>query len=179
MSCALTTGFTLDCKEAIGGIKSVRFATLSDYQALSVTVTTGELKSVGSASTVFYKYALDKEESMFSDDPTAGSNKGTLYYVPTLTFILSKLDTAKRNEMQLLAKNRVVAIVETMESTPSYWVLGHTHGLDFASGTGASGTAAADLNGYTMTFTGLEPDPMVKINPSSGTVASLLTSITN
>lgn len=179
MSCALTQGFTLDCKEAIGGIKSVRFATLSDYVSLDITATTGEVKSAGSASTVFYKYELDKEESSMSDDPTAGSNKGTLYYVPTLTFILSKLDTAKRNEMQLLAKNRVVAIVETMEATPSYWVMGATHGLDFASGTGASGTAAADLNGYTMTFTGLEPEPMLKINPSSGTVADFLASITN
>lgn len=179
MACNLTQGFTLDCKEAIGGIKSVRFATLSDYEGLSVTSASGELTAVGSASTVFYKYELDKEESSMSDDPTAGSNKGTLYYVPTLTFILSKLDTNKRNEMQLLAKNRVVAIVETMEATPSYWVLGQVHGLDFASGTGASGTAAADLNGYTMTFTGLEPDPMLKINPSSGTIADLLTSITN
>lgn len=179
MSCALTQGFSLDCKEAIGGIKSIRFATLSDYEGLDITATTGEVKSAGSASTVFYKYELDKEESSFSDDPQRGSNRGTLFYMPTLTFILSKLDTAKRNEMQLLAKNRVVAIVETREATPSYWVLGAVNGLDFASGTGASGTAAADLNGYTMTFDGMEPDPMLKVNPTSGTVADFLATITN
>jgi len=170
MSCPLTQGFTLDCKEAIGGIKSVRFATLSDWESLDPSYSTGAV-TFGSASAVFYKYELDKEESSFNDNPTAGSNKGTLYYMPDITFILSKLDVAKRNEMQLLAKNRLVAIVETREATPSYFALGQTNGLDFSQGTGASGTAAGDLNGYTMTFNGMEPDPMVEV--SSGDLASI------
>lgn len=170
MACALTQGFTLDCKEAIGGIKSVRFASLSDWESLDPAYSTGAV-TFGSASQVFYKYQLDKEESSFSDDPTAGANKGTLYYVPQVTFILSKLDVAKRKEMQLLAKNRVVAIIETREATPTYWAIGVTNGLDFSQGTGASGVAAGDLNGYTMTFTGMEPDPMV--NVSSGDLASI------
>lgn len=170
MACALTQGFTLDCKDAIGGIKSVRFASLSDWESLDPAYSTGAV-TFGSSSAVFYKYELDKEESMFSDDPTAGSNRGTFYYVPTLTFILSKLDVAKRNEIQLLCKNRVVAIVETRESTPTYWAIGQTNGLDFTQGTGASGTAAADLNGYTLTFNGMEPDPMVEV--SDGDLASI------
>jgi hypothetical protein len=170
MACALTQGFTLDCKDAIGGIKSVSFASLSDWESLSVAYITGSVTFL-SPSQVFYRYELDKEESSFNDDPTAGSNKGTFYYVPSLTFILSKLDVAKRNEIQLLCKNRVVAIVETRESTPTYWAIGQTNGLDFASGTGGSGTAAADLNGYTMTFTGMEPDPMVSV--SVGDIANI------
>ena len=109
MACALTQGFTLDCKDAIGGIKSVRFASLADYGTLNPSYATGAV-TFGSPSDVFYKYELDKEESSFNDDPTAGSNKGTFYYVPALTFILSKLDVTKRNEIQLLCKNRVVAI---------------------------------------------------------------------
>ncbi len=163
MACALTQGFSLDCKDAIGGIKSVRFAALADYIALDPTYTTGTV-SFGSATDAFRKYELDKEESSFNDDPTPGSNRGTLYYVPMVNFILSKLDIAKRNEMQLLSKNRVVAIIETREATPSYWAIGVTNGLDLSAGVGGSGVAAADLNGYTMTFTGLEPDPMVSVS---------------
>ncbi len=170
MACALTQGFTLDCKEAIGGIKSVRFATLADWEALDPSYSTGAV-TFGSPSATFYKYELDKEESSFNDNPTAGANKGTLYYMPDLTFLLSKLDVAKRNEIQLLAKNRVVAIVETREATPTYWALGQTNGLDFAQGTGSSGVAAGDFNGYTMTFNGLEPDPMVEV--SDGDIASI------
>jgi hypothetical protein len=57
--------------------------------------------------------------------------------------------------------------------TPTYWAIGVTNGLDLTTGVGGSGVAAADLNGYTMTFTGMEANPMV--NVSSGD----LTSITN
>ncbi len=158
MACALTTGFTLDCKDAIGGIKSVRFASLADWESLVPAYATGGV-TIGTPATVFYKYELDKEESSFNDDPTPGSNKGTLYYVPAITFILSKMDVTKRREIQLLAKNRVVAIVETREATPVYWAIGVTSGLDLTAGVVGSGTAAADLNGYTMTFTGMEADP--------------------
>jgi len=162
MSCALTQSFSLGCKEVLGGIKSVRFTSLDEWESLVPAYSTGAV-TIGTPSTVFYKYELDKEESSFNDDPTPGSNRGTLYYVPAVTFILSKLDVAKRNEMQLLAKNRVVAIIETRESTPQYWVIGQTNGLDLSAGVGGSGVAAADLNGYTMTYTGMEADPMVNI----------------
>ena len=172
MSCPLTQGFSLDCKDAIGGIKSVRFASLSEYEALVPAYSAG-VATFGTPATVFYKYELEKEESSFNDDPTPGSNKGTLYYVPAISFILSKLDVAKRNEMNLLAKNRIVAIVETREATPQYWAIGVSNGLDLTTGVGGSGTAAADLNGYTMTFSGLEPDPMVSVSSSD------LASITN
>ena len=170
MSCALSQGFVLDCKDSIGGLKSVRFCTLSDFESLNPAYSTGAV-TFASPSAVFYKYELDKEESSFNDDPTAGSNKGTIYYVPAVTFILSKLDVAKRNEMRLLAKNRVVAIIETREATPTYWAIGVTNGLDLGTGVGGSGVAAADLNGYTMTFSGLEPNPMV--NVSSTDIASI------
>ena len=163
MSCVLTQGFTLGCKEDIGGIKSVRFARYSDYVALGAVATTGQIASFATPTAVFRKYELTKEESMFSDDPTAGNRNGSLHYVPSLTFVLRKLDVAKRNEMQLLAKNRVVAIIETNEATPAYWVAGYANGLDFATGTGATGTAFADLNGYTMSFNGLEPNPMLAV----------------
>ena len=79
MACALTQNILLDCKDAIGGIKSVRFSTLSDFENLDPAYATGAV-TFGSASAVFYKYELDKEESSFNDDPTAGSNKGTIYY---------------------------------------------------------------------------------------------------
>ena len=172
MACALTQGFTLGCKEDIGGIKSIRFATYSDYGTLGAVFASGAISSFATASTVFYKYELTKEESMFTDDPTAGNRNGSLHYVPNLTFVLRKLDVAKRNEMLLLAKNRLVVIVETNEETPSYWLAGYANGLDFASGTAATGTAFADLNGYTMTFNGLEPAPKLSVP------ANLLASIT-
>jgi hypothetical protein len=179
MPCALTTGFALDCKDAIGGVKSVRFAKLSAYTALAATVSSGEVTAFGSASTVFYKYDQLKETSSFSDDIVATINTGGLHYAPKLTVVLPKLRTAVRNEVKMLAQNRLVAIVETMDATPTYWVLGGYNGLELSEGSGGTGTAAADLNGYTLTFMGLETEMAQALNPSSGTVAAMLTSITS
>ena len=39
--CALTTGFDLDCRDAVGGVKSVRLAGLQEYEALSATIVDG------------------------------------------------------------------------------------------------------------------------------------------
>ena len=44
--CALTTGFDLDCRDAVGGVKSVRFANLDDYLALTPVVSAGAITSI-------------------------------------------------------------------------------------------------------------------------------------
>jgi hypothetical protein len=184
MACALTTGFTLDCKDAIGGIKSIRFATKADYDALTATVASGEVTAIGSVSAVFYKYELRRETSSFNDDPQADQATGSLHYKPSISMVMNKLDTAKRKEVQLLAKNRLVAIVETQIPDDSngdgdFWVLGHANGLDMTPSIGGSGTAPGDRNGYELSFEGMEPDPVMRINPASGTVDTLLGTITN
>jgi hypothetical protein len=179
MSCPLTTGFILDCKDAIGGVKSVRFTSLTNYTALTATVSSGEVTAFGAASTVFYKYDQLKETSVLTDDIVSTVNTGGLHYSPKLTIVLPKLKTAKRNEIKLLAQNRVVAIVETMDAAPTYWVVGAYNGLELSEGSATTGTAAADLNGYTLTFMGLETEQVMALNPSSGTVAQMLASITS
>ncbi len=184
MSCPLTQGFTLDCKDSIAGIKSVRFASLSDYTALAATVASGEVTAIGSASTVFYKYELRRETSSMNDDPQADQSIGGLFYKPALTVVMNKLDTNKRNEIQLLAKNRLVAIVETQQAEDSagdgdFWVVGHENGLDMVASTAGTGTAPGDRNGYELSFEGMEPNPAMKIDPASGTIATLLGTITN
>lgn len=184
MACTLTTGFTLDCKDSIGGIKSVRFATKADWDSISATIASGEVTAIASASTVFYKYELRRETSSFNDDPQADQSIGGLHYKPSLSVVMNKLDTAKRNEILLLAKNRLVAIIETAQPDDSagdgdFWVMGNSNGIDMVASTSTSGTAGADRNGYELAFEGMEAEPVVRINPSSGTIATLLGTITN
>ena len=75
--------------------------------------------------------------------------------------VLSKLDVTKRNQIKLLAQQRLVAIVEGNDS--SYWVVGYANGLELNAGTSATGTAFADLSGYSLTLSGLEADTMLSI----------------
>jgi len=162
MSCALTTSFPLDCRDAVGGIKSVRFATLASWQGLAATVASGEVVSFGSASTVFYKYEALKESSNFSDNITGTMSAGTLFFTPTLELVIPKLRSSLRNEILLLGKNILVAIVES-NINGEFYVLGASNGIELISGAGGSGTAFADLNGYTIQFEGRESEPYLHI----------------
>lgn len=178
MPCALTTGFTLDCKDAIGGVKSVRLTTLAEYEALAAVVANGKVSSWGTPSTVFFKYDQLKETSSMTETINASAQNGTVYYTPEVTIVMSKLESDKRNEIKLLAQNRLVAIVETNDETPKFFVIGVTTGLEVSAGTSATGTAYADLSGYNLTLSGLEAAPMLQLDPADATLADDVTSST-
>jgi hypothetical protein len=162
-SCALTTGFDLDCRDAVGGVKSVRLAGLEDYEALSATIVDGAVTVIPATAT-FYKYEQLKETSSLTETINGSSQNGTVYFTPEVVVVLSKLDVNKRNEIKVLAQQRLVAIVEGNDG--SYWLVGYENGLELNAGTSATGTAFGDLSGYSLTLSGMEKEPMVSMIPS-------------
>lgn len=167
MACALTQGFVLDCKESVGGIKSVRFVEFDNVASIAYAAGVATLTMV--ASKKFWKYAQVRETSSFTETITANVQNGTIFYSQELTVILNKLAAATRNEILLLAKNRLMAIVEDMNG--NYWLLGAKNGLDITGGNSATGTASGDRNGYTLTFVAQEADPMWSV--SSGAISAI------
>ena len=160
-NCALTTGFDLDCRDSVGGVKSVRFGSLEDYEAMGATVSAGAITAFTAAATEFFKYDQLKETSSLTETINGNSQNGTVYFTPEVVVVLSKLDVTKRNEIKLLAQQRLVAIVETNDG--NYWVVGYENGLELNAGTSATGTAFADLSGYSLTFSGMESEQMLSI----------------
>lgn len=155
MSCALTQGYTLDCKESLGGLKSVLFIEKGNVTA--ITETAGVVTDIDLAvGKLFYKYELVKETSSFTETVTASVQNGTIFYAQELSVILNRLQANTRNEILLLAKNTLVAIAE--DRNGKYWLLGKDGGLDISGGTAASGVAAGDRSGYELTFAGQEAD---------------------
>jgi hypothetical protein len=73
-------------------------------------------------------------------------------------------DVNKRNEIKVLAQQRLVAIVEGNDG--SYWLVGYENGLELNAGTSATGTAFGDLSGYSLTLSGMEKEPMVSMIPA-------------
>lgn len=169
MACALTQGFVLDCKESVGGIKSVRFVEFDNVASIAYAAGVATLTMV--ASKKFWEYAQVRETSSFTETITANVQNGTIFYSQELSVILNKLAAATRNEILLLAKNRLMAIVEDMNG--NYWLLGAKNGLDITGGNSATGTASGDRNGYTLTFQAMEADPMWSIS------GAVINSITN
>ena len=160
-SCSLVTGFDLDCRDSLGGCKSIRLGSLEDYTAMAATVAAGAITGFTSAALEFFKYDQLKETSSLTETINGSSQNGTVFFTPEVVVVLSKLDVTKRNEIKLLAQQRLVAIVETNEG--SYWVVGYENGLELNAGTSATGTAFGDLSGYSLTLSGMEKEPMLSI----------------
>lgn len=168
MPCALTQGYVIDCRDSLGGITEVYFMAASDMTSFTAVsgVITAVSKTVGKK---FFKYELAKATSMFQETITSSVENGTLFYQQELTIILNKLLVNTRNEILLLGQNRLVAIAK--DNNNKYWMLGSTRGIDITGGNSASGTAEGDRSGYTLTFTGKEPQLCFEV---SGTIISTL-----
>lgn len=163
MACNLTQGFTLDCRDSVGGIKEIYLANLDDKATLSstndgvidtFTLSTGEQ---------FYTYELRKQTSSFTENITSSDENGTLFYEQEATIQLSKMESEKRNELYEVGKSRVMMIV--LDRNGKYWLLGEEQGLTLG-GSGETGTAMGDLNGYSLTFTGQERVPAKEVEES-------------
>jgi hypothetical protein len=166
MACALTQGYALDCKDSLGGITEVYFMAFQDVASYTVSggVVTALTKDSGKR---FYKYELVKGTSSFVENINASVENGTIFYQQELTIILNKLQANTRNEILLLAQNLLVAVAK--DNNNKYWYLGLTKGLDITGGSAQSGAALGDRSGYSLTFTGQEPElsPEVASNIAS------------
>ena len=168
MACALTTGFTLPCRDAVGGVKNIYLIELENID--SYTESSGTVTAITKVSgKVFRKYVMENDVANFNETFTTNRQNGTVYYAQVLQMVINKLRAAVRNEIKLLAQNRLVAVVETMDG--SNWLLGKERGLMLSTGTAASGTAMADRSGYSIDLSADEKEPMYEV--ASGVISGL------
>ena len=169
MACALTSGRALDCRDSVGGIKRLLITELANKATL--TTTSGAISAFTlSTGKQFWSYEQVRETSNFSEAIQASVENGTLAYETTLTAIFNKGETSTRNQIRLLAQNRLMIIAE--DRNGKYWLIGEANGAELTAGSYASGTAMGDRNGYELTFVAKEAEPMKEA--ASGLIATLL-----
>lgn len=170
MPCVLTQGYTLDCKDSLGGIKTLWL--INHANVTAVTEASGIVSAITKAATkVFYKYELVKNTGALTETITASVENGTVFYAQELSIVLNKLQANTRNEILLLAQSTLMAVVQ--DANDKYWLLGRVQGVDVTGGTAATGTAQGDRNGYALTFTGSEKQLAPEV--TSGIIAGLTT----
>jgi len=163
MACELTAGSSIDCRNSIGGIKSVYISNFDNVT--SFTPSAGEITAiVQDGATSFYKYNLEKENGAFTETQTGSLENGTTMYEGELTFTIKKLGKVLREELRLLALSRLFIIIET--NNGEYFSFGANFGADNLSGTAATGQAFGDLNGYSLTFSSKDGVPMYEVESS-------------
>lgn len=152
MACNLTQGFTLDCKDAVGGIKSI---SLIDWATSVFDVSGGEVTGVTTGVTA-YTYELPKGVGSMTVTTNVSQENGTVFNQADVVARLRKLSTTKRNELKLLAQNRVFCIVR--DNNDSFWLCGYEYGCDITSMTQETGTAMGDVQGYNFTLSAIEAE---------------------
>ena len=167
-TCDITSGFTLGCRDNTGGLKNIYILSGSVDSTAGTTGLISELSGSGS----FYKFELTRQTGDFTEAITANTENGTIFYEQTVNAPFHKLQSSTRNQVRVLAKNPDIRmIVETNNGSEdgvgTFFYLGQTRGMSLSGGQGASGTAFGDLNGYTMTFTGQEPEPASELSGSN------------
>jgi glucose dehydrogenase len=169
MSCALTSGYSLDCKDSSGGIVEVYFIEKANVTSMTTTssgVITALTKATGKR---FWKYELPKETGSLTETINGNVQNGTVFYSSELKIVVNKLNPSVRTEILLLAQNTLIAVAK--DNNGFFWLLGRANGVDLSTGTLASGTAFGDRSGFDLTFTGSEPEPMYAL---SNAVSSVL-----
>jgi hypothetical protein len=169
MACDLTAGRLWECKEQVGGIKTVYFADFGDLTGL--TVSNGVISS-GLTGKTLYKYELPDYTGNLTETLTASAESGTLFYEQALEITLHKLRAADSDEIKLLAKGRPHCIV--VDNNDNQLLLGFQKGLNVTTVAGQTGTAAGDLSGYVLSFTASEVQaaPFVTDAISNATIVS-------
>jgi len=152
MPCVLTQGFTLDCRDSIGGVKAVWF--IAHANVTAVTQASGVVTAITDTAN-WYKYNLIKNTASLTENITGTVENVTVQYAPELNIIINKMQANTSNEILLIAQNTLMAIVQDQNN--KYWLIGLQNGVDLTTGSSTTGVAGGDRNGYSLTFTGAEP----------------------
>lgn len=165
MPCAITSGYTIDCRENIGGLKAVYIAEFGNISGVTEVsgLVTGITKATGKR---FYKFEVPRATANTTSNATGSEENGSLFYTHSVVFPLNKRDSTTANVVRTLAKAKVMVV--TLDMDGNYRMFGKGNGLYLASTENGSGTAAGDRNGYNITLTGVEPDDFLQVSASVG-----------
>lgn len=139
-------GFQIDCEGSNGGITNVWIANFCD-----VTVTIeDDVVSAISPSSAFHEYGFKRNTGSLTKTLNKDDTTGSMYWSNELVLQFLKMETAKRIEIAALSVGQLSIIVK--DANGKYWYLGAYDPVELSDGTGETGTARADFNGYNLTF---------------------------
>lgn len=170
MSCNITSGFTLGCRDNTGGVKKVYIYSGDDADTLVQASANGMITDL-SGSGIFYTFEQVRQTSNFSEAINSNIENGTIFYEQSLTVQFHKMSGSLQDQIKTLVRNPDLRIiVETnngqVDNTGRFFLMGQFNGASLSEGNGQTGTAFGDLNGYSLTFTSPEPEPANEISGS-------------
>lgn len=178
MNCDITKGRNETCKDSAGGLF---FAYLFNWSE-KVIPTFNSLGQITNLTTVSggvptcYGFEL-KGSNNFEETVNSSRENGTTFWQQVINMTLKKLDADTRNEVKKMAwGNPQIVLVDNNGNTLMF---GLDRGCEVTGGTIVSGVNLGDMSGYTLAFTGEEPQPAnflygaTKLDPFGGLTGSV------
>ena len=169
MPCALNSGYSIDCRESIGGIQAIWLienSALYDASGNSrVSESSGTVTGMTKASGKrFYKFEVPRATASASSNLTGSQENGTIFFTHQVMFPINSRNASIRNIITTLAKNRLTFVTYDMDGT--YSMYGKDFGLFLDTTESGSGTAPGDRQGSMLTFTSQETDDFLVVSAS-------------
>ncbi len=169
MSCMISKGKLLGCKDQRGGYKNLFFANFADY---GFVVAAHEVTSLGSLDEVF-KYEVKATTNALTETGTSSEDNGTFLNAQSVAVTLPKLSSDLQGQVQLICASRPYVFVEDYNG--NILLLGATNGT-MSSCTKVTGGAGGDLTGFTLAITAEEGNLSPFLSDASKTALFALVS---
>ena len=158
ISCAILNGRDRQCKNTVGGCKTLFLGLHSDFLAGVETGGTYQEVDVLPTATL-YKFEVDPASSSMSlvSEITASPENGTVFYVHTITAKFKKITALDRRNFQNIAASQLAAFV--LDNNGNIFYVGKVNGADVTGGQNmATGLAYGDMSGFNLTIVANEPE---------------------
>lgn len=157
MICDSLTGIDKNCLNSFGGVDMIKVIDIEEID--TITIAAGEVTAItleATASWVDIHFA--RNSASFTEEQASDVTTGGTVFTQTFTANLARRDVAKRNALMMLGAGHRDLVFLIRDNNSTWWLYGYNEGLlrglQLTAIAGGSGTAEADLNGYTPTFTG-------------------------
>jgi hypothetical protein len=168
---ALTAGLSKSCETNSGGINKIF---ITDYDNVAYVIGAATSPQVGNwvdgitmaGSTKFYEFQTNKNVCSFQETVAIDMVAGTTFFNQVITLVLSRRETTKRTAIEQLVAGQKQLMIVVLDSNGNYWLSGASEGTYVSAIDGSTGTAKADANGYTITFTAMEPLQAWGVDPT-------------
>ena len=87
MACDLIKGYTVGCRDGIGGVKALYFG---QFEEVTLTQSGGEVTDIEMGSAALHKYTPKRGVASISETVTASSENGTVFYTHTCNLKFNK-----------------------------------------------------------------------------------------
>lgn len=172
MSCNVSLGYKLPCKNDVGGFKAMYIANFDDYAIVAASSASGhEITSLGTLAAV-HKYDLKNSGNSYVETVNSSRDNGTTSYNQVMTAVLTGINKELDFQLKMMSYGNPIVFVEM--SSGKVLCMGLTQGAELA-GTlkNVAGTLEGAVNA-TLTLTANEPEPSFLLNASSVTALKAL-----